>query len=108
MIREKLNDELGVELSGMIEVGTVDSFQGKEFGIVFLSLVRNNDMDDVGFLSSRNRMCVALSRSIKCLVIVGSSRILKYADAKKKIPALIDVYHACKSKEGGVCELLTE
>lgn len=108
LIREKLISELGMELANMIEVGTVDSFQGKEFGIVFLSLVRNNDFDDVGFLSSSNRMCVALSRSIKCLVVVGSSRILKYSGAKKKIPALIDVYQACKNKVGGVCELLTE
>ena len=108
LIIEKLNNELGEDLAESIEVGTVDSFQGKEFGIVFLSLVRNNDRDEVGFLNSRNRMCVALSRSIKCLVVVGSSKILKYPCAHKEIPALIDVYDTCKNKEGGVCELLSE
>lgn len=107
-IIEELNKELGEDIASTIEVGTVDSFQGKEFGIVFLSLVRNNDRDEVGFLNSRNRMCVALSRSIKCLVVVGSSKILKYPCATTEIPALIDVYNACKNKEGGVCELLSE
>ena len=93
-------------MADRIEVGTVDSFQGKEFGIVFLSLVRSNDTDSLGFIESKNRMCVALSRAIKCLVIVGDSGILKYNNAEEKIPALIDFYSMCKkAKEGEPYEL---
>ena len=105
-IRRMLIDYLGYEIADSIEVGTVDSFQGKEFGIVFLSLVRSNSYDELGFIESKNRMCVALSRSIKCLIAVGDSGILKYADAEKKIPALIDFYNLCKNaKEGDPYEL---
>ena len=95
IIRNKLISELGRDVADAIEVGTVDSFQGKEFGSVFLSLVRSNDYDELGFIESKNRMCVALSRSIKCLVAVGDSGILKYKDAEKKIPALLDFYDIC-------------
>ena len=54
-----------------LRVGTVDSFQGKEFDVVFLSLTRSNNVrgeDDAaqrrryGFLMLENRLCVAMSR----------------------------------------------
>ena len=106
IIRDELENSLGKAVADRIEVGTVDSFQGKEFGIVFLSLVRSNDTDSLGFIESKNRMCVALSRAIKCLVIVGDSGILKYNNAEEKIPALIDFYSMCKkAKEGEPYEL---
>ncbi len=110
IIQEKLLGENGVgeENVSRIEVGTVDSFQGKEFGVVFLSLVRTNDTDTIGHLDSKNRMCVALSRAIKCLIVVGNSNICNYAGAEKKIPALIDVLKCCKENRDGVCEYRAE
>lgn len=105
VLQRKIREKLGNEIANSISVGTVDAFQGKEFDIVFLSLVRQNSLDQLGFLESKNRMCVALSRAKKCLIVVGSSRILKYTDAKTKIPALIEALRCCANKEGGVCEL---
>lgn len=106
IIRDELENILEKAVANKIDVGTVDSFQGKEFGIVFLSLVRSNDTDSLGFIESKNRMCVALSRAKKCLVIVGDSGILKYKNADEKIPALIDFYSICKkAKEGEPYEL---
>ncbi len=103
-IMHALEAHLSEDVMKFIEVGTVDAFQGKEFDIVFLSLVRSNNIDRVGFLDSKNRMCVAMSRAKKCLVIVGNSTITKYKNAEKDIPALIDAYKLCE--EGGdVCEL---
>jgi superfamily I DNA and/or RNA helicase len=51
-------------------VRTVDSSQGREASVVILSLVRTNAT--IGFWTQLNRVCVALSRHIDLLIIVGS------------------------------------
>ena len=59
---------------------TVDSFQGGEADIVFVSLVRNNDhfgRAALGILRDRRRMNVLLSRAKWKLVIVGSLEFLR-------------------------------
>lgn len=57
-------------------VFTVDSFQGRQAGTIFLSLVRNNVHREpgpaLGFLRQRQRATVMFSRAEKLLVIVGS------------------------------------
>lgn len=110
-IKEKLIKAVGEESAKFIEVGTVDSFQGKEFPIVFLSLVRTNTSSSLGFLvdenTGRNRQCVALSRAQKCLIIVGNQDILKYKGAAKGIPALIDFHKQCKEGRP-YCEYISE
>ena len=61
-----------------VQVGTVDSFQGRQFDVVFLSMVRANDRKDphnrLGFCALPNRLCVAFSRARSVLVAVGSSK----------------------------------
>ncbi|WP_020596941.1 AAA domain-containing protein [Spirosoma panaciterrae] len=67
-----------------ISVNTIDSFQGQERDIVYISLVRSNTEGDIGFLSDIRRMNVAMTRARKKLVIVGDSATLAslpfYAD----------------------------
>lgn len=58
-------------------VGTVDAYQGKQFDVVYLSVTVANDRDDIGFLESENRRCVALSREKKLLIVVGAPEMLK-------------------------------
>lgn len=84
LVRRELNKSpAGRYLDRGIKVGTVDSYQGKENPIVILSLVRNNRDGKVfdaartireGFLSTPNRVNVALSRAMDRLVIVGNRR----------------------------------
>jgi helicase required for RNAi-mediated heterochromatin assembly 1 len=57
-------------------VVTVDSYQGEENGIIILSLVRNNEHGDIGFLKVDNRVCVALSRAQHGFYIFGNSKLL--------------------------------
>ena len=57
-------------------VVTVDSYQGEENGIIILSLVRNNDYGEIGFLKVDNRVCVALSRAKCGFYIFGNSKLL--------------------------------
>jgi hypothetical protein len=59
---------------------TVDSFQGGEADIVFVSLVRNNDhfgRRALGIVRDRRRMNVLLSRAKWKLVIIGSLEFLR-------------------------------
>ncbi|UTA67342.1 AAA domain-containing protein [Emticicia sp. 21SJ11W-3] len=67
-----------------ISVNTIDSFQGQERDIVYISMTRSNAEGSIGFLSDIRRMNVAMTRARKKLVIVGDSATLAsfpfYAD----------------------------
>jgi ATP-dependent RNA/DNA helicase IGHMBP2 len=61
------------EMLERIAVNTVDSFQGQERDIIYISLVRSNEKGEIGFLADTRRMNVAMTRARKKLVIVGDS-----------------------------------
>ncbi len=67
-----------------ISVNTIDSFQGQERDIVYISMTRSNSEGSIGFLSDIRRMNVAMTRARKKLVIIGDSATLApfpfYAD----------------------------
>lgn len=96
-----------------LRVGTVDSFQGMEFDVVFLSMVRTSntritiDDDDrekaarrmFGHLCLYNRLNVAMSRQKKLLVVAGDSGLLQNELAKEFVPGLVNFYDLCR-KDG--------
>lgn len=57
-------------------VNTIDSFQGQEEDVVYISLVRSNEQSEIGFLKDYRRMNVAMTRARKGLIIVGDSATL--------------------------------
>lgn len=59
-----------------ISVNTIDSFQGQERDIVYISMARSNTEGKIGFLSDIRRMNVAMTRARKKLVIIGDSGTL--------------------------------
>nr|CAD7589072.1 unnamed protein product [Timema genevievae] len=59
-----------------VAITGVDNFQGEENDIILLSLVRSNEEGSIGFLSSENRVCVALSRAKKGFFIIGNMELL--------------------------------
>ncbi|RYU95842.1 AAA domain-containing protein [Emticicia agri] len=67
-----------------ISVNTIDSFQGQERDIVYISMTRSNSEGNIGFLADIRRMNVAMTRARKKLVIIGDSATLAsfpfYAD----------------------------
>jgi ATP-dependent RNA/DNA helicase IGHMBP2 len=67
-----------------ISVNTIDSFQGQERDIVYISMTRSNTDGIIGFLADTRRMNVAMTRARKKLVITGDSATLSrnsfYAD----------------------------
>lgn len=62
--------------SAHIAVNTIDSFQGQERDVVYLSMVRSNADGTIGFLNDIRRMNVAMTRARKKLVITGDSATL--------------------------------
>lgn len=59
-----------------VTVNTIDSFQGQERDVVYISLVRSNDRSEIGFLKDYRRMNVAMTRARKKLVVIGDSATL--------------------------------
>ena len=84
-----------------LRIGSVDSFQGKEFDIVILSTVRSNDIirshenckKVFGFLTLENRLNVAFSRSQKLLIVVGDSGMFVDEYAKTYVEGLYEFYN---------------
>ena len=60
-------------LRHLISVNTVDGFQGQERDIIVISMVRNNEEGQIGFLRDLRRMNVAITRARMKLFIMGDS-----------------------------------
>lgn len=73
-----------------LEIDTVDGFQGREKEAVVISLVRSNDIGEIGFLSDARRMNVALTRAKRKLILVGDSATLGTSDFFKSLLAWIE------------------
>lgn len=56
-----------------LAINTIDGFQGRERDVVYLSLVRSNERQEIGFLSDYRRMNVAITRAKKYLIVIGDS-----------------------------------
>ncbi|MEX6688988.1 AAA domain-containing protein [Danxiaibacter flavus] len=63
-----------------ISINTIDSFQGQERDVVYISMTRSNIDGEIGFLSDIRRMNVAMTRAKKKLVIIGDSSTLSQMD----------------------------
>ncbi|WP_295404462.1 AAA domain-containing protein [uncultured Thiocystis sp.] len=88
-----------------LRVGTVDAFQGKEFDVVLLSLTRSNrtevkDEDTrrkrYGFLLLENRLCVAMSRQQRLLIVVGDVDMARGEEAEQSVAALAAFAKLCE------------
>jgi len=74
--RRLLTELLADEVALGLEVGTVDSFQGREKEAVFVDLVRSNGDGQLGFLKDIRRMNVAITRARRFLLVLGDSATL--------------------------------
>lgn len=102
--REKIGD------AERLRVGTVDAFQGMEFDVVFLSIVRSPAQQRpnapvrkaggvFGRLQTESLQCVAMSRQKRLLVVAGDSGLLDHALAPQAVPALHALRELCR-REG--------
>ncbi|KAF8465537.1 P-loop containing nucleoside triphosphate hydrolase protein [Kalaharituber pfeilii] len=61
------------DLSSEVRVATVDNFQGEEAKVIVISLVRSNNKNKCGFLKTKNRINVLLSRAKEGMYIIGNA-----------------------------------
>jgi superfamily I DNA and/or RNA helicase len=66
-------------LLSKIAVNTIDSFQGQERDIVYISMTRSNTNNIIGFLNDIRRMNVAMTRARKKLVVIGDGGTLGHS-----------------------------
>ena len=63
-----------------VQCNTVDAFQGREADVAIFSVTRSNTHRRAGFLQSRERINVALSRGRNGLCIVGDAEFVRQLD----------------------------
>jgi predicted DNA helicase len=91
------NNKMGAFNLDKMAINTVDSFQGQERDVIYISLVRSNEVGEIGFLKDTLRMNVAMTRAKKKLVVIGDSATIgqhsfyaKFLDYINEI----DAYHS--------------
>ena len=94
-----------------LRVGTVDAFQGKEFDLVLLSMTRSNRLQasderairrKYGHLVLENRLCVAMSRQKRLLIVAGDDGMLSDDGGAKSVPGLAKFRDFCGGEYGAV------
>jgi len=79
----------------MIQVSTVDAFQGAEKSIIFLSIVKSNSSE---FIDSDRRVNVAITRAKNHLILVGNkTNLIKFSVIWKSI-----IINHCQKTENGI------
>lgn len=87
-VNQFLNEFDLPEYNSKIKIGTVDSFQGNEADIVFLSFVKTNS---VGFLNSINRLNVAITRARYQLVMIGNKTFFQRQKISPTLQKLAEI-----------------
>jgi len=80
-----------------IDINTIDSFQGQERDIIYISLVRSNEKGVIGFLKDTRRMNVAMTRARKKLVVIGDSATLGSHEFYENFLKYCEEHNAYKS-----------
>ncbi|AQK62887.1 putative helicase MAGATAMA 3 [Zea mays] len=77
LLKDSFRSTFGDQSRELIDVSTVDGFQGREKEIVIFSCVRCNKEQKIGFVSDFRRMNVAITRAKSAVLVVGSASTLK-------------------------------
>jgi DNA polymerase alpha-associated DNA helicase A len=77
----------------LIEIGSLDGFQGREKDCIILTLVRSNDLGKVGFLEDSRRMNVAITRARRHMVVVADGEtVARGGGFLKKMVGYLEEY----------------
>ncbi|EFN56459.1 hypothetical protein CHLNCDRAFT_57676 [Chlorella variabilis] len=94
LLRRLFRAALGEEAAKMVDINTIDGFQGREKDIAFFSTVRSQrGSRGIGFVADERRINVGLTRARASLIVVGHVESLQ---SNPRWSALVS--HARKSK----------
>ncbi|WP_281950531.1 IGHMBP2 family helicase [Nitrosophilus kaiyonis] len=82
----------------LVEVKSVDGFQGREKEVIIISFVRSNEEGNIGFLKDLRRLNVAITRAKRKLICIGDENTLNKDETYKKFIEYIE-------KEGKIVNL---
>lgn len=74
----------------LITINTIDGFQGQERDVIVISMVRNNDEGDVGFLRDLRRMNVAITRARMKILLIGNRATLSHYPFYRRLLRYVD------------------
>ncbi|KAL3616777.1 putative helicase MAGATAMA 3 [Castilleja foliolosa] len=84
LIKEKFRSTFGIESDKVVDVNTVDGFQGREKDVAIFSCVRASEDRGIGFVSDFRRMNVGITRARSSVLVVGSASTLRRGDGHWK------------------------
>ena len=79
------NNKMLRPLRQQITINTVDGFQGQERDVILISMVRDNESGNIGFLNDLRRMNVAITRARMKLIVFGNAETLSKTKFYEKL-----------------------
>ncbi|XP_052203750.1 probable helicase MAGATAMA 3 isoform X2 [Diospyros lotus] len=77
LFRDRFKNTFSVESDKIVDINTIDGFQGREKDVAIFSCVRSSKDKGIGFVSDFRRMNVGITRARSSVLVVGSVSTLK-------------------------------
>ncbi|KAM3291143.1 putative helicase MAGATAMA 3 [Capsicum chacoense] len=77
LLRQKFRETFGGESDKVVDINTVDGFQGREKDVAIFSCVRSSKDKGIGFVADYRRMNVGITRARSSVLVVGSASTLR-------------------------------
>ncbi|KAK9162694.1 hypothetical protein Syun_003596 [Stephania yunnanensis] len=77
LFRQQFREIFGVDSEKLVDINTVDGFQGREKDVAIFSCVRANQDKGIGFVADFRRMNVAITRARSSILVVGRAATLE-------------------------------
>jgi len=81
LLKERFSAALGPETAKMVDINTIDGFQGREKDVAVFSAVRAKGRragSGIGFVADERRVNVGLTRARASMLVVGNARTLQH------------------------------